>query len=454
VLGRTESRDVSSWAFRLRSWRRHVRAKTAGLSAARATRFFRLKPTLPLSFPSTLVVKTVRISHAKIRDPRDASAGATVSGGSDLCDEDGDCSCDAGCTDQCVAGITICETPTTRIECGIDGLWTTPTACPYACIGENCSGECAPGTSECVSDTRQRSCGEQGTWLEPVQCDAACCRTNAAASVSPTKRDASPQLWWKRAAIRASGVRLCLAKTPVSARVAPANVLLGKRGASRKLASKRATNKGSGKHLLPVPMPASAVHVAVNACQAQRAATPTLRSRPARAKVNGAQSPAAPTPAWELRAEANASPAPAVAIRRRGLRNNVIALAPGRRRRFVHSIVRAMGIAPVSARRAHADAGPPACRNCAWRLNGRTRHHVRPSAQATVPAAATAALVRAQRAARFTALEENAKLATSHARQQAPGRLLTRVVMLRARRSAGIYGMMIAMGRLTKIHRA
>lgn len=92
------------------------------------------------------------------------------------CDDDGNCDCEPGidCARQCTPGSTLCETATTRIECGVDGLWTTPTSCPYACIGENCGGECSPGSTECVSNTRQRSCGEGGTWLDPVECDAAC----------------------------------------------------------------------------------------------------------------------------------------------------------------------------------------------------------------------------------------------------------------------------------------
>ncbi len=160
------------------------------------------EPARPLSeagaAPPSLPVPIGQDPRAE-SEPRDASTGASVNPAGPLCDDDGTCGCDAGsaCAKECVPGATLCDTPTTRVECGIDGVWTTPTTCPYACIGENCNGECVPGASECLSSTRRRTCGAQGTWLEPTECDAAClmndcggqCTPNQTRCISPTSME-------------------------------------------------------------------------------------------------------------------------------------------------------------------------------------------------------------------------------------------------------------------------
>lgn len=82
--------------------------------------------------------------------------------------------CGDACSGECEPGDTQCTSPTERIECGIDALWSEPVACPSVCIDGSCTGECSPASTECVTTTRFRECSELGVWSEATDCANAC----------------------------------------------------------------------------------------------------------------------------------------------------------------------------------------------------------------------------------------------------------------------------------------
>lgn len=87
--------------------------------------------------------------------------------------------------DECVPGLAECTRSGERRECGADGTWASPVACPFVCTETACAGECGPDTTECVTATRFRQCSSDGFWSEAQECENACVGTACGGECQP-----------------------------------------------------------------------------------------------------------------------------------------------------------------------------------------------------------------------------------------------------------------------------
>jgi hypothetical protein len=101
-----------------------------------------------------------------------------------LCPGGGACSADACVT--CLAGATLCASPTALKTCGANNEWGPPSACPNACVGTQCTGECAPGTRQCTGGGKpsQKTCNDQGVFVTS-QCERGTSCLDGACDVFP-----------------------------------------------------------------------------------------------------------------------------------------------------------------------------------------------------------------------------------------------------------------------------